>query len=73
MGCRDSDVPLCVDCTLWHAACTLWNGEPQGAEGQCLAWADPDSLEEYSMPEADIPLIEPVRRAAMAVREEAKK
>ena len=34
-----------------------WRGEPQGREGQNLAWVLPEALYSYPMPEADIPLV----------------
>lgn len=36
---------------------TQWSGEPMAVEHQALEWASPVRLHEYSMPEADIPLI----------------
>ena len=38
-------------------ACRKWNGIPQSREGQALKWVRPDSLRDYPMPPADIPLI----------------
>lgn len=38
-------------------ACRRWNGTPTGREGQNLAWVRPQSLREYPMPPADLPLI----------------
>ena len=38
-------------------ACRKWEGIVQGREGQALAWAAPNELRDYPMPEADIPLI----------------
>ena len=38
-------------------ACRKWNGTPAPKEGQKLAWARANSLKEYPMPPADIPLI----------------
>lgn len=49
-----------------------WQGEPQGAEGQQLAWVSAEELGagRYEMPPADIPMLPPVleamRRAAAA-------
>lgn len=37
--------------------CRKWRGQPQGTEGQALAWVRPTRLAEYPMPEADKPLI----------------
>uniref|UniRef100_A0A061RXR8 Acetyltransferase n=1 Tax=Tetraselmis sp. GSL018 TaxID=582737 RepID=A0A061RXR8_9CHLO len=48
--------------------CTRWEGEPVGAEGQRLCWADPEELGRFDMPEADIPLVGPVRSAALRRR-----
>ena len=44
-------------------ACTTWEGEPQGAEGQQLAWATAPELSRYDMPPADAPLLPAIRRA----------
>ncbi len=38
-------------------ACRRWNGTPTGREGQNLAWVRPQSLRDYPMPPADLPLI----------------
>lgn len=38
-------------------ACRKWAGIPRPREGQTLAWARPNELRNYPMPEADIPLI----------------
>jgi 8-oxo-dGTP diphosphatase len=38
-------------------ACRRWNGTPQPKEGQKLAWARKNQLNDYPMPPADIPLI----------------
>jgi 8-oxo-dGTP diphosphatase len=37
--------------------CRRWKGRAEGREGQALAWVRPDKLAEYSMPEADRPLV----------------
>lgn len=37
--------------------CDTWHGDVMGAEGQQIAWVRPDSLGNYAMPPADIPLI----------------
>ncbi|MDF1737423.1 MAG: (deoxy)nucleoside triphosphate pyrophosphohydrolase [Minwuia sp.] len=42
-------------------ACRDWQGEPQGLEGQRLAWATAAELETYPMPPADDPLLPAVR------------
>lgn len=38
-------------------ACRKWAGIPRPREGQTFAWARPNELRNYPMPEADIPLI----------------
>jgi 8-oxo-dGTP diphosphatase len=38
-------------------ACRRWDGIPSPREGQTLAWVRPDSLRDYPMPPADLPLI----------------
>ena len=38
-------------------ACRKWQGTARGREGQALAWARPNELRSYPMPEADLPLI----------------
>ncbi len=38
-------------------ACRRWQGTPHGVEGQNLAWVRPNSLRDYPMPPADLPLI----------------
>jgi glutamate N-acetyltransferase/amino-acid N-acetyltransferase len=42
-------------------ACRKWQGQPQGREGQALAWVAVNRLRDYPMPPADLPLI-PVLR-----------
>ena len=37
--------------------CRRWKGRVAGREGQALAWVRPDKLADYSMPEADRPLV----------------
>lgn len=37
--------------------CRRWKGAPVAREGQTLAWARPDALDSYSMPDADKPLV----------------
>jgi 8-oxo-dGTP diphosphatase len=44
---------------LWTAQ--RWRGEPKGQEGQHLAWVQPQDLDSYPMPEADIPLVSILR------------
>jgi 8-oxo-dGTP diphosphatase len=43
--------------------CAHWQGEPKAREGQTLAWVSAAELDTYAMPPADLPLIEPLRRA----------
>jgi 8-oxo-dGTP diphosphatase len=38
-----------------------WQGRPSGREGQTLAWASKDKLNDYPMPPADIPLVAQLR------------
>ncbi len=38
--------------------CRKWTGEPDGQEGQSLAWVAPGEAKSYPVPDADIPLIE---------------
>ncbi len=42
-------------------ACRKWEGMPHGKENQALKWVRPNQLQDYPMPEADLPLI-PVLR-----------
>jgi 8-oxo-dGTP diphosphatase len=37
--------------------CRRWSGVPTGREGQALAWVRPERLGDYSMPDADKPLV----------------
>ena len=37
--------------------CRKWEGIPSGREGQKLAWAAPNTLHDYPMPPADVPLL----------------
>lgn len=41
--------------------CRFWNGEVQAREHAALEWVRPLDLHSYEMPEADIPLIAPLR------------
>lgn len=43
--------------------CPRWQGDLKGREGQSLAWVSAADLNNYDMPPADLPLIEPLRRA----------
>ncbi len=38
-------------------ACRRWQGEPEGLEGQKLAWVRKTNLRNYPMPPADAPII----------------
>ncbi len=42
-------------------ACRVWQGTPQGLEGQNLAWVKPLRMGDYPMPPADIPLVAMLR------------
>ena len=37
--------------------CRRWTGTPIAKEGQTLAWATTETLDSYSMPDADKPLV----------------
>jgi 8-oxo-dGTP diphosphatase len=37
--------------------CRQWRGEAVAREGQSLAWIAPESLDAYTMPDADRPLV----------------
>ena len=37
-------------------------GAPQGMEGQALAWVAPDTLRDYPMPPADLPVVDTLLR-----------
>ncbi len=41
--------------------CRTWRGEVEAKEHQALKWVKPTDMYEYSMPEADIPLIAALR------------
>eukprot|EP00884_Botryococcus_braunii_P001344 jgi/Botrbrau1/1120/Bobra.0162s0018.2 len=43
--------------------CSKWGGDPQGKEGQEIAWVSANDLDKYDMPQADQPLIGPVQSA----------
>jgi 8-oxo-dGTP diphosphatase len=43
--------------------CVAWSGEITPREGQAVAWVTAEDLDRYPMPPADLPLIEPLRRA----------
>ena len=42
-------------------ACRLWQGTPAPQEGQRLAWARKDELQNYTMPPADVPMLWAIR------------
>jgi 8-oxo-dGTP diphosphatase len=46
-------------------ACHRWHGEPDGLEGQQLAFAAADQLGNYAMPPADEPMLDDIRRALL--------
>ncbi|MEO1191279.1 MAG: 8-oxo-dGTP diphosphatase MutT [Pseudomonadota bacterium] len=37
--------------------CRVWQGQPQGREGQALAWVRKQALRDYPLPPADVPLV----------------
>ena len=41
--------------------CELAMGEPEGKEGQAIAWIGPGQLKDYSFPEADTKLLQKLR------------
>jgi 8-oxo-dGTP diphosphatase len=43
--------------------CLRWTGPLRARENQALAWVSAAELSNYAMPPADLPLIEPLRRA----------
>ena len=47
---------------LWFFLCQLVAGEPQGMEGQALAWVDQEDLGRHSFPEADAQLLVKLRQ-----------
>jgi len=42
-------------------ACRVWQGEPQGLEGQALQWIRPVRMGDVAMPPADAPLVATLR------------
>ena len=42
-------------------ACRTWRGNPEGREGQQIAWVRPARLADYPMPAADQPLVAQLR------------
>jgi len=55
----DKSVLLDVHCI------TAFGGEPQGREGQPLAWVFPEELPGYPMPAADVPIVAALRLPAL--------
>jgi 8-oxo-dGTP diphosphatase len=45
-------------------ACRRWQGEPRGLQGQALRWVTPAEFAALPMPEADVPLVARMCRAA---------
>ena len=45
--------------------CRRWQGVPEAREGQALVWASSDSLKDFEMPEADVPLIPSIQATLM--------
>lgn len=43
-----------------------WRGQPQGKEGQALAWAPVQALQAFPMPPADLPLVRALQQRAAA-------
>ena len=43
--------------------CRVWKGTVRGREGQAFKWILPADLYDHPMPDADMPLIEPLRAA----------
>ena len=41
--------------------CALVMGEPEGCEGQSMAWVGPDELGDFQFPEADAQLLEKLK------------
>lgn len=41
--------------------CRVWQGNPQGLEGQRLTWVTPQEMLKYPMPPADKPLVAMLR------------
>lgn len=42
-------------------ACRVWQGDPQGLEGQALQWVRPIRMGDIAMPPADAPLVATLR------------
>ncbi len=41
-----------------------WEGEPRGVEGQPLAWVLPSALDDFQLPEANVPIAERLQMEA---------
>ena len=48
-------------------ACTVWEGELEGKEGQTIKWVAPGELEQYEMPTLDAELVLPLREFMMGL------
>ena len=48
-------------------ACTVWEGELEGKEGQTIKWVAPGELEQYEMPPLDVELVLPLREFMMGL------
>ena len=48
--------------------CREWQGTPQGQEGQRVQWVSQDDLDNFAMPEADIPLVPVIKQAMRAAQ-----
>lgn len=46
-------------------ACRKWRGEPEGMEGQRIAFATAEDLSSYPMPPADAPMLDDIHRALL--------
>lgn len=45
-----------VELVLLLFRCDRWTGEPAALDGATLRWIDPETLPDYAMPPADLPL-----------------
>ena len=48
-------------------ACTVWEGELEGKEGQTIKWVLPGELDQYEMPPLDAELVLPLREFMMGL------
>ena len=48
-------------------ACTDWEGEVEGKEGQAIKWVLPGELDQYEMPPLDAELVLPLREFMMGL------